>query len=159
MNQRFLNIHYKQEHNINIDRQHFNINTRDDKTMNKHKINKNNNIASDMINIDRQFFNINSDNNKFKSQNIADRNFHDYLTQNNLRNRNTNIHDNRINNATNSSNRKIIKEKTPMDRRMFLDTMNNPIRETTIETIDTKNNDYKQFKKVNKNKFNPFAIY
>ena len=166
MNKRIQDI-YSQQRNVNMDRDHFNINTRKDKSYKKHKIQYNNNMDTNLVNLDRQMFNVNT-NEAFsyvdKNQSIANRQFHGFLTQNNLKNRQTNItHDNRMigQNARNDKTILNTKDNTFVKRMVSTNPyVNTQIGVKRIQTLDTKNNDWQKYKTNNNpNKFNPHINY
>ena len=112
MNKRIQDI-YSQQRSVNMDREHFNINTRTDKTYEKHRIEYQNNMNGSLVNMDREFFNI-STNDEYnfidKNRSLAERNFQGFLTQNNIRNRETNVsHDNRMIGNNGRQEKKLLK--------------------------------------------------
>ena len=166
MNKRIQDI-YAQQRNVNMDRDHFNVNTRTDKSYDKHRIQYRNNMDANLVNMDRQMFNINT-NEAFsfvdKNQSIADRQFHSFLTQNNLKNRQTNIsHDNRMIGQNVRQNKTILKtEDNTFVKRMVNNNpyANSQIGARRIQTLDTKNNDNNKYKRNNDpTKFNPHLNY
>lgn len=144
MNKRFLSIQYDQSDNIDIDRKHFNINSRNDKTLVRHKINTNNNIKSTLFNVDRQFFNLHTAN--IKMNNSTNNNNY-YMHQ--LHN-NTKITDNRIETQNYHSKRKTIKSE-PFKREVFINKKIQPIITERIPIINTQN-DYRKIEKFDPNK-------
>ena len=166
MNKRIQDI-YSQQRNINMDRDHFNINTRKDKSYKKHKIEYNNNMDSNLVNLDRQMFNVNTNeafNYVDKNQSIANRQFHGFLTQNNIKNRRTNVtHDNRMIAQNGRQIKQVLNNKDNTFVKRMVNTnpyVSNSIATTRMHSIDTKNNDYNQYKKHNDpNKFNPNLNY
>ena len=156
----------KRNFDINMDRKHFNVNTRDDKTFDKHHINYENNLDDHYVNMDREYFNI-STNDKYhfidKNRSLSERNFKNFLTQNDIRNRHTNIsHDNRIISNNTRNNKKILNsdDNTFVNRTVNTNPyVSNQINYNRLKTIDTKQKNSVNFKKSNPDKFNPFLNY
>ncbi len=166
MNKRIQDV-YAQQRSINMDRDHFNINTRKDKSYKKHKIEYNNNMNANLVNLDRQMFNVNT-NEAFsyvdKNQSIANRQFHSFLTQNNIKNRQTNItHDNRMIGRNGRNDKTILNTKDNTFVKRMVSTnpyVNTQIGAKRIQALDTKNNDWQKYKtNNNSNKFNPHLNY
>jgi len=166
MNKRINDI-YHQQRSVNMDRDHFNINTRTDKSYDKHRIEYHNNLDSGLVNLDRQMFNVNTNeayNFVDKNESIANRQFHGFLTQNNLKNRQTNVsHDNRVFSQNARQNKTILNTKdNTFVKRMVNNNpySNNQMGPSRIQTLDTKNNDFQKYKSNNSaNKFNPHINY
>ena len=166
MNKRIQDI-YAQQRSINMDRDHFNINTRTDKSYERHRIQHHNNLDDNLVNLDRQMFNVNT-NEAFsyvdKNQSISNRQFHGFLTQNNIKNRKTNItHDNRMIAQNGRQIKQVLNNQDNTFVKRMVNTnpyVSNSIGTTRMQTIDTKNNDWQNFKKNNDpNKFNPHLNY
>ena len=158
MNRR-INDLLKQRENVNMDRDFFNKNTRQDKNWDKQ--NKQNDLEYNEVNLDRQMINI--DTNQYKTninKQVVDRRFHEYLNINNIRNK-KNINANRIQYKNERKDKVILKNQTQLNERIFtinpliIKTNNNNKR---IETIDTTNTDYEKYKS-SKFKFNPEVNY
>jgi hypothetical protein len=161
-----LQILYKNQNsrvnNIMLDRQNFNINTRNEDQFNKDIMNRNRNInrTADFINIDRDFFNVNSNKTHLKSSyknnndKLNEMRFEDYLITNNIRNVNNLHSDNRL--KSNNNKREYHSVQNVFENRMLereTKQINNQIHR--INTIDTKNLDYNKYKKYNYEKFDP----
>ena len=152
----------KHRENINIDRDLFNKNTRQDKNLEQQK-NIENNLKNDEVNLDRQMFNIDTNQYKISEVNkqVVDRRFQEYLNINNFRNKKTNNHGVRIEAKNERKEKVILKDKTQLNERIFtinplvIKTNNNYKR---ISSIDTTNVNNERFKN-SKHKFNPNINY
>jgi hypothetical protein len=159
MNRR-INDLIKHRENINMDRDFFNKNTRQDKIWGKQNNNKKNILKNDDVNLDRQIFNIDTNHHKTEiNKQVVDRRFQEYLNINNIRNK-KNINANRIQSKNERKDKVILKDQTQLNERIF--TFNPLIIKTNtnkrIQTIDTTNINYEKYKST-KNKFNPDVNY
>ena len=165
MNRRFHEV-ARQQNNINMDRQFFNSNTRQDKEWLKQSKKPDQKLDKTDVNIDRQFFNINTVE-EFsyinKNRQIADRNWNQYQYAHSSRNKN--IYSDTGKRIYSTSTR-IDKEPLNTEKTSFVDrsVKANPylkvnLGTTRIQTIDTKNTNVKNYKNQKKNKFDPFKIY
>lgn len=159
MNRR-INDLIKHRENINMDRNFFNKNTRQDKNWEKQNTNNQNN-SKDEVNLDRQMFNMDTNQHKTEiNKQVVDRRFQEYLTINNIRNK-KNINGNRIQPQKERKDKVILKNQTQLNERIF--TINPLIIKTNnnykrIETVDTTNINTERFKN-SKNKFDPTINY
>ena len=172
MNHRF-NEHIRNSNNVNLDRQMFNSNTRQDKNwqyQRQTQIQKHNKFDSGLVNMDRQMFNVNT-NTKYQfpdsNNEINDRQFNQFQVTHNLRNRQTTFHDPRLIGQNSRQTKIILKtEDNTFVKRMV---NNNPYAKdvsvgvTRIQTIDTKHTDHNKYKSqggvFNTSKFNPNISY
>ena len=170
MNKRFNEI-ARQQNNINMDRAHFNINTRDDATFKRHQIKKHNDYNADFVNMDRQMFNVNTNRNSdftFTDSNseINNRQFNQYQVTHNMRNRQTTFHDPRLIGTNSRVEKRILKTEGNAFVKRMVNTnpyANVQMGVTRIQTIDTKHGDHQKYKSqggvFNTKKFNPNISY
>jgi hypothetical protein len=166
MNRRF-HEQVRNGNNVNIDRQFFMNNTRQDKNWIQQSQKPQQQLSKNDINADRVFFNIatNQISQNTNSQ-IADRNFSQYAFTNSIRNKEIYNDTGKRIYSSNTRNDKILLD-TEKNNFINRSVNSNPfardvnIGVTRIESIDTKNAQSNQLKiqPSKKNKFNPFAIY
>ena len=171
MNRRFHEVS-RQQNNVNLDRNFFNANTRQDKDWQQQSQKPNQQLNKHDVNADRAFFNINT-NAQFsyadKNRQMVDRQFNNYTVQNSIRNKD-------IYNDTGkriyAANTRDEKNPLELEQNTFINRSvnSNPyakdtnIGVTRLQSIDTKNGEHGMYKKManepqQKNKFNPFAMY
>ena len=172
MNKRFNEI-ARQQNNVNMDRQMFNVNTRgNDSTFKRQQIQKHNSHNADFVNMDRQMFNVNTNRNSdftYANSNneISNRQFNQFQVTHNMRNRQTTFHDPRLIGSNSRVEKKILKtEDNTFVKRMVNSNpyaKNVQVGVTRIQTIDTKHGDHQKYKSqggvFNTNKFNPNISY
>ena len=128
---------FSDANNINLDRNFFMINTRDDKTMNRQKTVH---TTNDDVNFDRMTFNQDSKNTMQQVQPIDNRNdklasmrFNNTFLQHSKQNRDNRVFDNRL--AFSGTNKKDIQNRDQSNGQSFQDFR-------TYNNMDTKFNPY-----------------
>ena len=171
MNKRFNEI-ARQQNNVNLDRAHFNVNTRgNDSTFKRQQIQKHNSHNADFVNMDRQMFNVCSSNDSNfchtdNNSQINDRQFNQFQVAHNMRNRQTTFHDPRLIGRNSGVEKEILKTESNTFVKRMVNTnpyANVQMGVTRIQTLDTKHGDHQKYKSqggvFNTKKFNPNISY